>query len=133
MSLKTRVLSWATIAGLLVVGALHYGVFDRNENDPLNRTNDVDILLHVTFDPSKPKPLITVQLSDTLPVTYMAGDVDPWERTMRAPRATRVTLTVTMERHGYVECAILREGNVAGNSPQGMNGPGVISCQYLVI
>lgn len=133
MSLKTRMLTWVTIAGALLALGLYYGVFDRNENDLFNRTDDVDILLHVTFDPSKPKPLITIQLSGTLPVTYPAGDEDPWERVMPAPRATRVTLTVTMERHGYVECAILRDGNIVGNSPQGMNGPGVISCQYLVI
>jgi hypothetical protein len=132
VSVKGKIYSTFTVVGLIAAAVLFYGIFGDSTNPVTGNREDKEVVLYVSFDPVLSHPLITVQLSATVPVTYPAGDTGVWERTMRVPSMTRVTLGVTQDTAGYTECTILSNGKSVPGTPEGMNGPGTISCQYWV-
>lgn len=132
MSVKGKLYATVTVISLIAGAVLFQGLFGDSSNPLIGNREDKEVVLHVSFDPARSRPLITVQLSSTLPITYPSGDTGIWERVMKVPSMTRVTLAVTQETMGYTECAILVAGEHVGGTPDGMNGPGTISCQYWV-
>jgi hypothetical protein len=130
MSLITKFKIYAGTIVLLVVAGLGYGAFDRNLDNPLRgRFDDAELVLYVSYNPNMSRPILSVQLSGTLPVAYSATK-NPWERSIKVPVATRIILSVMQGSGGLTECKILRDGVV--KSHDDMYGPGNISCQYLV-
>lgn len=131
MSVLTKAKTWAGTLILITAVGLAYGIFDRNDSSPFRSRfgKDVDLVLHVIYEPRKGTPVIAVQHSATIPLAYTPTQ-SPWEVAYRAPVATRVILSVLQERGGTTECTILDNGVVRAHNY--MHGPGNISCIYLV-
>ena len=130
MSLLTKIKVFFGAGILIVAGGLAYGIFDSNASNPFSsRFDDVELMLHVIYEPDIAKPVVAVQLSMTVPVIQSVGH-SPWETPLKVPHATRVILSVVQGGRNHTECTILRRGNIMAH--QELDGPGTISCQYLV-
>lgn len=119
MSVKRKLVAVPTTVAVVAALAIGYQVLN---NDPL-------ISLEVTFDSPATAPMVSVQLTDTVPVGY---DVTypRWHREMRLPPGTRVILTMTLKGPGFSECHIGRDGVPV--SHDWIRGPGVTTCQHVV-
>lgn len=131
MRLMARIKLYLTLVGVGTVLTMGYGsgIFKSNQTSPFRNRGDVPIQLHVIFDDKVSHPVITVQLSMTLPL----GGVEkksPYDRTIQVPRGTRVSLNVLQGTGGHTECTLLRDGVIVAHEE--MWGPGNISCQYQV-
>lgn len=131
MSLLTKIKVFFGAGILIVAGGLAYGIFDSNASNPFSsRFDDVDLELSVVYEPATAKPLVAVQLSMT-PAVIQAVGYSPWEHVIQVPHATRLILSVVQGGRNHTECTILRRGNIMAH--QELDGPGTISCQYLVV
>lgn len=119
MSVKNKLMVVPTTVALIATAAVAYTL-----------TRDPAFVLHVSFDPHRGSPAITVQLSDTVPMAY-AATVNPWERSISLPPGMRVILSVVQNSAaGRTECSILDADSLTLDHRE-MWGPGVISCQHV--
>lgn len=120
MKLKTKLIAVPTaIVAVGVVGA----------TATVLQNKDPDIVLVANFDTLVGKPVVTVQLTDTVPIAWEVKTL-VWERVMKVAPGLRVTLSVMQQGGRGASCAILRDGALMDTRP--LHGPGTISCQHVV-